>query len=187
MSAAIENDGIVFAEIFSRPTTGDAKKDVLQKMIVMADERNIHALNELLKKVIYSERIYERAAKSVHSEAFRRKLAKVAEERAEYRDKIKAEIIERSGSPESGNNLNLMIKELYMILSDIQVQKNVPDLLQMCLQADEDLLNQHSELIKQEHFLREEDPLAELIHGEYNHVKKLSGEFSKDLEAYPWR
>ncbi len=152
----------------------------------MAKERNIEALNELLKKVIYSERIYERAAKSVHSEPFQRKLAKIAEERAAYRDKIKAEIIERSGSPESGNSLNLMIREAYMMISDLHVQKNVPDLLQMCLEADEELIKKHQELMQREHLLANNDPLAELIYGQYDHVKKLSDEFSKDLEAYTW-
>lgn len=153
----------------------------------MAEERNIEALNELLKKVIYSQKIYERAAKSVHSDVFRTKLEKIAREREEYKEKIKKEITARHGSPESEKSLNLLIQEVYMLFSDLHMEKNVPDLLKLCIQADEELLNQHIKLMKQEHFVKESDPFAQLIYGQYDQVREMSGEFNKELEAYPWK
>lgn len=153
----------------------------------MGRERNVEALNELLKKVVYSQKIYERAAKSVHSDVFRERLQKIAQERAAYAERIKGEIVERHGSPESGKSIDLMLKELYMMISDLQIQRNVPDMLNMCLQADQDLMDQHARLIREEHFLHESDPVAQLIYGEQDHVEELSREFSEKLEAYPWK
>lgn len=153
----------------------------------MAEERNIEALNELLKKVIYAQKTYERAGKSVHSDVFRTKLETIAREREAYKEKIKQEIIARHGSPKSEKSINFLIQEIYMMFSDLHMEKNVPDLLKLCIQADEELLDQHIKVMKQEHFVKENDPLAQLIYGQYDQVREMSGEFNKELEAYPWK
>ena len=144
---------------------------------------NIEILKEIINFNDYTGKIYRKAAMSVNEDIVQNELNQIAEQRERFTGNLQELLKNYEDSPAIPLKDVTLFENLELILNDLLVRKNVPDVLNSCVKADEALLNKHREIVQHE---KMDDDVLKMLNHQFNDILETQHSFRKRLDRYPW-